>query len=296
MRKISLAKPTAKLVVEFFAYRTEYKCSFVNRRCHDFVVDVVKQPHSKQLSRQLITSQAKRIIMNSSEVADASLISQLECLLGEDGCQPSTIESRRIPQNSTNQAPTQQPSVSIQQQINRLRRQLNESHDIFTNARDALDSISFEGVGQQIARQYQSEVVSASAGQHSDQKSTENFEINGGNCSEEIPPDATTAAFVKTLSQRVGTVPALATFFRVVGQLQSGIERIEQSHEQLRTLTESVDQAVRLDGDHVAQIRERVRTLAEAGGLSRAESANVELSVDEDIRSKAEKDVNVEWL
>lgn len=267
-----------------------------------------------------------------SAASDAQLHSQLENLLNnDDECviiPPSQSLATTVASVADNAAANEsadvrqcgataaQPATStssrtIEQQILQLRKQLAESHAIFTTARDSLASISFVGIERHIARQ--SAAALATAAQHfetellgAEKTDTENEQTNDDGADDDdaaavdspnpssVDPaaqmqfsddirlgGAASAVHLTVMKHRVGDVPPLATFFRVVGRLQAGIQRMEQTHCEWAQLNDDLQIAMRLDSEYVANVRRRVDSMAQAGGVTDAERVDLERLVDE---------------
>lgn len=168
-----------------------------------------------------------------------------------------TDTNRQPPQPTTTiVCPTDRSQLTIDQQITQLRKQLSESYNLFMAARDSLASISFLNLDKEMASKTAAAMATASA--HVD-AATNGLEF--GNES---------VAFLTAMRHRVGDVPEVATFFRVVGRLQEGIKRMETNHRLMSELNEDVDGAVVCNRDYVDDMRKGLDEKVSADELALA--------------------------
>lgn len=219
---------------------------------------------------------------------DAKLLTQIENLvLAEENAAPK----QRPPPEIVPPHATACASLSVEEQIQMLRKQLNESHAIFASARDALASISFDGIKKHLSRQ--SDVVLDEATKRFDEDlirtaSAKDTSIVGAKTTTvnpitlNFPDHLASAAYLDTLKHRVGNVPPLATFFRVVGRLKAGIEHMDATHGMWTALNASVQDNLRLDGEYVSDMKRRVQA-SHAAGVTDDERTEMERLVDEEM-------------
>lgn len=144
----------------------------------------------------------------------------------------------------TNLQALNQPKLTIEQQITQLRKQLSESYNLFMSARDSLASISFLNLDKQMASKTAAAMATANAHLNA---ATDNLEFSGES-----------VAFLMAMRHRVGDVPEVATFFRVVARLQEGMKRMEVNHKLWSELNEDVNGAVMADRGYVDDVRKRL--------------------------------------
>lgn len=164
-------------------------------------------------------------------------------------------------------SPTDRPQLTIDERITQMRKQLSESYNLFMAARDSLASISFLNLDKQMASKTAAAMATASA------------HVDAATNSLEFGEDS--VAFLTAMRHRVGDVPEVATFFRVVGRLQDGIKRMEMNHEMMAELNEDVDGAVLADRGYVEDVRKRLDD-----NVSTDELAMAERLVDEAIAAE----------
>lgn len=309
MSQICLAQPAVQLSRQLVTYATDIKSTlFVYKQLQSdviFVSNINTQPSNR----------AQKINMDKfivSASVDEQLHSQLEnLLLADEECAIKPSQNPFIATAGDSlkyDVTTATSSRTIEEQILQLRKQLAESHAIFTSARDSLASISFVGIEKHIARQsvvalesatkhFETELCTEMADKSNEKTKRDDLtsdledHINKDNAikaeaklrfSDDILlGGAASAVHLTAMKHRVGDVPPLATFFRVVGRLQEGIQRMEQTHGEWAQLNDDLQLSMRLDGEYVAGVRKRVDSAAKAGGVSDKERVELERAVDE---------------
>lgn len=147
--------------------------------------------------------------------------------------------------------------LTIEQQITQLRKQLSESYSLFMAARDSLASISFLNIDQQMGRKTAAALAAA------------NSHLDAATTNLDFGPDS--VEFLTAMRHRVGDIPEVATFFRVVGRLQDGIKRMEVNHKLWSDLSDDVDGQVVVDRGYVEDVRSRLGQQVSADELELAE-------------------------
>lgn len=223
---------------------------------------------------------------------DAKLQAQIEALLSDDVPTPS---STSIPATRLPSADTSTPqSISVAEQIRRLRQQLNTAHADFVGARDSLASMSFHGIEKHF-RQQSADVLPASDSAkqpyYDDDDDTSSLASSpvqatpAGTAGRRSPPSA--AQLAGMLQHRVGDVPQLSKFFRIVGDLQAVIDRMERTHGAWANLTADVQQSLQQNGEYVTQVQQYVDVAAVGAGVTEAEQVEMERTVDEEMEEMA---------
>lgn len=221
---------------------------------------------------------------------DAELQAQIQALIFDDTPTPAAT-SKSIPPTKLPYAETSTPqSISVAEQIRRLRQQLNTAHANFVNARDSLASISFVGIEKHFRQQSDTVLHATNLPEppHYDDdddalSSTSSTAQATDTDSEDRRPPATAAQLAGMLQYRVGDVPQLSKFFRVVGDLQTAIERMERTHGAWANLNADVQQSLQQNGEYVTQVQQYVDAAAEGAGVTEAEQVELERTVDEEM-------------
>lgn len=144
---------------------------------------------------------------------------------------------------------------SIEQQISQLRKQLNESYLVFTNARDTLSSISFVNIEQK----FKQESVILTEKLDSDQLL---FDAKGAETTEHLKElNEQTKQNIFNTKKHAGSIAELNTFFRVINQLQMGIKNMEKNHKLMADLNTEVAEAIHevsLKKQYVNDVKEKL--------------------------------------
>uniref|UniRef100_A0A182MTQ6 Uncharacterized protein n=1 Tax=Anopheles culicifacies TaxID=139723 RepID=A0A182MTQ6_9DIPT len=160
--------------------------------------------------------------------------------------QPETSDISLLELNNSNED-------LIQQRINHIRMELDDTYNIFVNAQATLSSISFENLGERLNADslHHSEVhpsMSADAMQTSHEITLVHDVNNRVDVSKSLnqlnaaPKDA-------QRSKAVEEIPELNAFFKVIRDLSEGIKKIS-SHQQ--SITE-LNQDINTFGEHTAR-------------------------------------------
>lgn len=172
---------------------------------------------------------------------DEKLRSALLALLSED-----TEQQQQITEPIPAVPPPPPPPIrqlNIEEQISQLRRQLSDSYTVFASARDSLASISFAGIKSKFHQQTQS-IQEQMDGSQEAAGATTTTTTNKPN--------------IFNVTKEANKIPELGQFFRIVGNLQQGMQRMETTHKLMSDLDETISVAMRLDGESVAKMRQEL--------------------------------------
>lgn len=216
---------------------------------------------------------------------DAKLQARIEALLLDDAAPPEAQPTTGPPPQLPSAETSTHPSLSIEEQIKTLRHQLNKSHAAFTGARDSLERISFVGIGQQLRRQAERDMVQPASGDGDDDVDADVLSA-ASTAGDETHPGTTSAKLAAQLQRHyrsASDVPQLGQFFSIVGDLQTAVEGMEWTHGAWANLQSEVQQSLQQNGEFVTQMREYVDAAAEESGVSAAEKLATEQMVDAEL-------------
>lgn len=179
---------------------------------------------------------------------DDSLFAELSTIINKSDLKLQTCTSvgqTFVPHNDAAKE-EKRLQYSIEEQIFHLRRQLSQSYNLFTGARDTLAGISFVKLENQI----QSSTVPIDS-----EKIPETASFGNVN---ELSDEIRLAKKLFAASKRTTKNPELNTFFHVVAQLQNGIKDMETNHTVMTALKDRVADALEVDKEYVEGIMTRL--------------------------------------
>lgn len=179
---------------------------------------------------------------------DNSLLAEISTILSKSDLKLQTCTSVGQTLESDNDAAMEETRLqySIEEQIRHLRRQLSQSYNLLTGARDTLAGISFVDLGNKL----QSSTVPIDIDQRIQ---TASFgSVN--ELSDEIRSEKKLFAATKSANKN----PELKTFFHIVAQLKNGIKDMQTNYTVMTSLKDRVAEVLETDKQYVEDIKTRL--------------------------------------
>uniref|UniRef100_A0A182KGG3 Uncharacterized protein n=1 Tax=Anopheles christyi TaxID=43041 RepID=A0A182KGG3_9DIPT len=140
----------------------------------------------------------------------------------------------------------------IQQRINNIRMELDDTYNIFVNAQETLSSISFENLSERLSTDERRHSVAGSPSPDKMETSPELTLVHDTNNRVDVAKSLESLNVTPKEAQRtksVEDIPELNAFFKVIQDLTEGIKKIS-SHQQ--SITE-LNQDISTFGEHAAK-------------------------------------------